>query len=220
MALINMDLYNDLEKDVRDAKKNNEMYNIHLSTVKTDLKKRKAGWTARVVILAIWAVILSIVFLVSAGFIELGGSSDAAAPPVMDGDSSGEVVAPPPAEDEGIEWGLVGAALTACFVPMTWTLCFVGFPIGWNWSRDTREESKNQIYVQHTIYEDGTVDTYSSKFVPQASSFIFSVLQGCITMCFSVPIAIVQCFTWKGHIAKIEAIVKEIEESPELFVCD
>ena len=216
-----MDLYDELARDVEAAKRDDEVYNIHLSTVKRDLAKRKAGWYARVIILSIWAVILIGAILVTSGVLQFGGTATTG--PMTGPD--GEIIEAPDTNTGGEEepefsLELMGGVVAALFVPMTWTLCFVGFPIGWNWSKDERDKSKNQIYVQHTVYDDGTVDTYSSSLVPKISAFFFSLIQGCLTMAFSVPIAIVQCFTWKGHIKKIEGIVAEIEANPELFVCD
>ena len=227
MALINMSLYNDLERDVASAIKTGETYSIRLSTIKQDVKKRKAGWTARVVILSIWAFIIVAALLLTSGIIDIGGGAQAVDPDSIGG---GAAVGGDGAEIEGGEVaggsGSVSepefdiAILSILFVPMTWTLCFVGFPIGWNMSKDDRNQAKDQIYVQHTIYEDGSVDTYESSLVPKLSAFIFSLFLGCITMAFSVPIAIVQCFTWKGQIKKIESIVADIEGNPELFVCE
>lgn len=226
MALINMAQYNDLERDVASAIKTGETYSIRLTAIKKDIKKRKAGWTARVVILSIWAVIIAIALLLTTGIIDIGGGAQAVDPGSVGGAAVGgdgeEIVGGGAGGGQGneVEPEFDAAILSILFVPMTWTLCFVGFPIGWNMAKDDRSKAKNEIYVQHTIYEDGSVDTYESALVPKLSAFIFSLFLGCITMAFSVPIAIVQCFTWKGQIKKIEAIVADIEANPDLFVCE
>ena len=217
MALIDMSQYDALERDVKSAIQNNEVYKIHLSVVKKDLKKRKTGWTARVIILSIWAVILVGALLLTTGIIEFGGGSQAVNPDMV-GDGAGEVAGGSGSVAEEPAFPI--ELLSVLIVPMTWSLCFVGFPIGWNMSKDDRQKAKNQIYIQDTIYEDGTVDTYESTLVPKLAAFLFSLFMGCITMAFSVPIAIVQCFTWKGQIKRIEAIVEEIEDNTSLFVCD
>ena len=164
MALIDMSQYNDLERDVASAIETGETYSIRLSTIKKDIKKRKAGWTARVVILSIWAVVLVAALLLTSGIIELGGGAQAVNPDSIGGGGAavggdgveiegGEVSGGSGSESEP-EFDI--AILSILFVPMTWSLCFVGFPIGWNMSKDDRKQAKNQIYVQHTIYEDGS----------------------------------------------------------------
>lgn len=201
MALIKMELYDDLQKNMRDAHESGTVYNVQLKTIKKDLKKRKAGRTARIVILTIWAVILLGCVLIASGLLEFGGSAS------TEGSAPVEV-------EPLIKWEMI----SMLFVPATWTLCFVGFPIGWNWSKDEREQAKTQLYVQHTVDEYGNVDTYASTAPARAGAFLFSLIQGCLTMVFSLPIAIVQCFTWKKHIARIESIVAEIEANPDLFI--
>ena len=218
MALFAMSQYDELERDVALAIKTGETYSIRLSAIKKDIKKRKSGWTARVVILSIWAFILVAALLLTSGIIDIGGGAQAVNPDSIEGGAGSGEVAEGQGSVAGPEFDI--AILSMLFVPMTWTLCFVGFPIGWNMSKDDRNKAKNEIYVQHTIYEDGSVDTYESALVPKLSAFIFSLFLGCITMAFSVPIAIVQCFTWKGQIKKIESIVADIEGNPELFVCE
>lgn len=223
MALFEMSQYDALERDVATALKTGETYSIRLSAIKKDVKKRKTGWTARVVILSIWAFILVAALLLTSGIIDIGGGAQAVDPDSIEGGAgSGEGGA---GEVAGGQGSVAGpefdiAILSMLFVPMTWTLCFVGFPIGWNMAKDDRSKAKNEIYVQHTIYEDGSVDTYESALVPKLSAFIFSLFLGCISMAFSVPIAIVQCFTWKGQIKKIESIVADIEANPDLFICE
>lgn len=197
MALIKMELYDDLEKNMRDAHENQTVYKVQLKTIKKDLKKRKAGRIARIVILSIWAVVLLGVVAVCAGLV--GGSA-----------STDPNYKPEPL----LDWSFI----PTLFVPATWTLCFVGFPIGWNWSKDDRENAKTQLYVQHTVDEDGYVDTYASTAPARIGAFFFSLLQGCLTMIASVPLAVVQVFTWKKHIKRIEGIVADIEANPTLFV--
>ena len=199
MALIKMELYDDLQQNMRDAHENGTVYKVQLKKIKKDLKKRKAGRTARIVILCIWAVILLGCVAVCAGLV--GGSA-----------STDPNYQPEPL----LDW----VFLPSLFVPATWTLCFVGFPIGWNWSKDDRENAKTQLYVQHTVDEDGNVDTYASTAPARIGAFFFSLLQGCLTMVFSIPIAIVQCFTWKKHIKRIQGIVDEIQANPDLFVAE
>jgi hypothetical protein len=206
MALIAMDLYKDLEKSMAKAKESGEKYTVHLSRIKKDLKKRKSGLVARIVILAFWAVALLVLALLATGILELGGGASA---------SVGSAPVETPASPAGTE--VLLAFLPALFVPATWSLCFVGFPIGWGWSQDDRESAKDQLYVQYTVREDGTVDTFQSSLVPKASAFIFSLFLGVLTMVASIPVAVVQCFTWPRQIKQIEAIVAEVEAN-ELFV--
>lgn len=208
MAVLNMELYSALEKDIAAGKKSGEPYKIHLSTVKNDLAKRKRGWLARVIILAFWAVVVLAMVIVASGVIELGGASGAIDPETG--------VAPDVSYEPPITFEMIPLIL----VPATWTLCFVGFPIGWGWGKDDRKNAKNQIYVQHTVYDDGTVDTYTSTFVPKLAAFVGSLIFGCLTMCFSLPLAIVQLFTWKRDIKRIEGIIKDVESMPDVFVCD
>lgn len=199
MALIKMELYDDLQKNMRDARENGTMYKVQLKKIKKDLKKRKNGRIARIIILSIWAVILIGCVIACAGLVGGGASTD-------------PNVKPEPL----LDW----AMLPILFVPATWTLCFVGFPIGWNWTKDDREDAKHQLYVQHTIDEYGNVDTYASTAPARIGAFFFSLLQGCLTMVASLPIAIVQCFTWKKQIKRIQGIVEEIEANPELFIAE
>ena len=199
MALIKMELYDDLQKNMRDAHESGTVYKVQLKKIKKDLKKRKTGRIARIVILSIWAAILLGCVAVCAGLV--GGSA-----------STDPNYKPEPL----LDW----AVLPTLFVPATWTLCFVGFPIGWNWTKDDRENAKNQLYVQHTVDEYGNVDTYASTAPARIGAFFFSLLQGCLTMIASIPIAIVQCFTWKKQIARIQGIVNEIEANPDLFVAE
>lgn len=199
MALIKMELYDDLQQNMRDAHESGTVYKVQLKKIKKDLKKRKAGRIARIVILSIWAVILLGCVAICAGLVGGSASTD------------------PNAQPEALlEW----AFLPSLFVPATWTLCFVGFPIGWNWTKDDRENAKTQLYVQHTVDEDGNVDTYASTAPARIGAFFFSLLQGCLTMVASIPIAIVQCFTWKKHIKRIQGIVNEIQANPDLFVAE
>ena len=197
MALIKMELYDDLEKTIQHAHETNTVYNVNLKAIKKDLSKRKAGRTARIVILAIWAVVLVGILLASAGL--LGGSA-----------STDPNYKPEPIVSLEI--------LPMLFVPATWTLCFVGFPIGWNWSKDDREQAKTQLYVQYTVDEDGYVDTFASTAPARVGAFFFSLLQGCLTMVASIPVAVVQVFTWKKHIKRIQNIVADVEANPDLFV--
>lgn len=199
MALIKMELYDDLQKNMHDAQETGTVYKVQLKKIKKDLKKRKAGRIARIVILSIWAVILLGCVVVCAGLV--GGSA-----------STDPNVKPEPL----LDW----AILPSLFVPATWTLCFVGFPIGWNWTKDDRENAKHQLYVQHTVDEYGNVDTYASTAPARIGALLFSFFQGALTMVASIPIAIVQCFTWKKQIARIQGIVDEIEANPSLFVVE
>ena len=201
MALINMKLYDDLEKDIQTAKDTNEVYSVKLKTIKKDLKKRTAGRKARIVILTIWAVILVGCVLIASGLLEFGGSAST--------EGSAPVETTPI-----ITWGMI----PMLFVPATWTLCFVGFPIGWNWTKDDREKAKTELSITTTVDEDGYVETHASTLPARAGAFFFSLIQGCLTMCFSLPIAIVQCFTWKKDIARIQNIIAEVEGNPDLFV--
>lgn len=203
MALIKMELYDDLQKNMRDAQENGTVYKVQLKKIKKDLKKRKAGRIARIVILSIWAVILLGCVLLASGLLEFGGAE-------------GTAGSAPVEKDPLITWAMI----PMLFVPATWTLCFVGFPIGWNWTKDDRENAKHQLYVQHTVDEYGNVDTYASTAPARIGAFFFSFLQGALTMVASIPIAIVQCFTWKKQIARIQGIVDEIESNPELFVAE
>lgn len=205
MALIDRTFYDDLENSIEKAKESGEGLTVRLDAIKKDLKKRKTGWLARVIILAAWAVIFLGAILIAAGILELGGGASGAV---------GDVSSAPPPEVEPL---ITFSMLPTLLIAATWTLCFVGFPIGWNWSKDERRDAKNQVYVQHTVREDGTVDTYQSTLVPKLSAGIFSALQGVLTMVFSVPIAIVQCFTWKKDIKRIEALIAEIENNPSLI---
>ena len=197
MALIKMELYDDLEKTIQHAHETNTVYNVNLKAIKKDLNKRKAGRTARIVILAIWAVVLVGILIASTGL--LGGSA-----------STDPNYKPEPIVSLEI--------LPMLFVPATWTLCFVGFPIGWNWSKDDREQAKTQLYVQYTVDEDGYVDTFASTAPARVGAFFFSLLQGCLTMVASIPVAVVQVFTWKKHIKRIQNIVADVEANPDLFV--
>ena len=197
MALIKMEMYDDLEKNMRDAHETGTVYSVQLKTIKKDLNKRKTGRVARIVILSIWAVVVVGILLASAGL--FGGSA-----------STDPNVKPEPIVSLAI--------LPTLFVPATWSLCFVGFPIGWNWTRDDRENAKTQLYVQHTIDEDGNIDTYASTAPARIGAFFFSFLQGVLTMVASLPIAIVQVFTWKKHIKRIQNIVADIEANPDLFI--
>ena len=197
MALIKMELYDDLEKTIQHAHETNTVYNVNLKAIKKDLNKRKAGRTARIVILAIWAVVLVGILIASTGL--LGGSA-----------STDPNYKPEPIVSLEI--------LPMLFVPATWTLCFVGFPIGWNWSKDDREQAKTQLYVQYTVDEDGYVDTFASTAPARVGAFLFSLLQGCLTMVASIPVAVVQVFTWKKHIKRIQNIVSDVEANPDLFV--
>ena len=208
MALIKMELYDDLQKNMRDAHENGTVYKVQLKKIQKDLKKRKAGRTARIVILSIWAVILLGCLLIASGILDLGGGSSA----VGDGSTPSAPVETTPL----ITWEMI----PMLFAPATWTLCFVGFPIGWNWSKDDRENAKTQLYVQHTVDEDGNVDTYASTAPARIGAFFFSLLQGCLTMIASIPLAIVQIFTWKKHIKRIQGIVDEIQANPDLFVAE
>ena len=192
-----MELYDDLEKTIQHAHETNTVYNVNLKAIKKDLNKRKAGRTARIVILAIWAVVLVGILLASAGL--FGGSA-----------STDPNYKPEPIVSLEI--------LPMLFVPATWTLCFVGFPIGWNWSKDDREQAKTQLYVQYTVDEDGYVDTFASTAPARVGAFFFSLLQGCLTMVASIPVAVVQVFTWKKHIKRIQNIVADVEANPDLFV--
>ncbi|MBQ7356006.1 MAG: hypothetical protein IJW66_01270 [Clostridia bacterium] len=214
MALIDAKLYDDLERDMNKAKQKGEGLSVRLDAIKKDLKKRKRGWLARIIILSIWAVVFVFAVLMAAGVVEFGGTSVAVGEYNKE---TGEYTYYENAEAEEEDNTLDFALVAALIVPATWTLCFVGFPIGWNWSKDERTDAKNQVYVQHTVRADGTVDTFQSTLVPKVSAGIFSILQGCITMVFSIPIAIVQCFTWKKLIKKIEAIITEVENN-DLFV--
>ena len=197
MALIKMEMYDDLEKNMRDAHETGTVYSVQLKTIKKDLNKRKTGRVARIVILSIWAVVVVGILLASAGL--FGGSA-----------STDPNVKPEPIVSLAI--------LPTLFVPATWSLCFVGFPIGWNWTRDDRENAKTQLYVQHTIDEDGNIDTYASTAPARIGAFFFSFLQGVLTMLVSLPLAIIQVFTWKKHIKRIENIVADIEANPDLFI--
>ena len=199
MALIKMELYDDLQQNMRDAHESGTVYKVQLKKIKKDLKKRKAGRIARIVILSIWAVILLGCVAICAGLV--GGSA-----------STDPHYKPEPL----LDWSI----LPSLFVPATWTLCFVGFPIGWNWSKDDRENAKTQLYVQHTVDEDGNVDTYASTAPARIGAFFFSLLQGCLTMIASIPLAIVQIFTWKKHIKRIQGIVDEIQANPDLFIAE
>ena len=201
MALIKMELYDDLQKNMRDAHESGTVYKVQLKKIKKDLKKRKTGRIARIVILSICAVALLIMVGMCAGII---GPNSASTDPNYK---------PEPL----MRWG---SLLEMWFVPATWLLCFVGFPIGWNWTKDDRENAKSQLYVQHTVDEYGNVDTYASTAPARIGAFFFSLLQGCLTMIASIPIAIVQCFTWKKQIARIQGIVNEIEANPDLFVAE
>lgn len=206
MALIPMEQYDDLEKAMKKAKEQNTPYSIHTSRIKKDLKKRKKGRTLRIVILAFWAVALLVVALVGSGIIDIGGGTSAAIDP------SG--TPPPTVEKEPL---LSLSLIPAMFVPATWTLCFVGFPIGWEMGKEDREKAKTQLYEQYTVNADGTVDTFRSALVPKLSASIFSLFLGALTMVASIPVAIMQVFTWKKQIARIESILSEVD-SNELFV--
>ena len=199
MALIKMELYDDLQKNMRNAHESGTVYKVQLKKIKKDLKKRKAGRIARIVILSIWAVVLLGVVAACAGLFGGGASTDpnAQVKPLLD-------------------WSFI----PTLFVPATWTLYFVGFPIGWNWNKDTREEAKHQLYVQHTVDEYGNVDTYASTAPARIGAFFFSLFQGILTMIASVPLAVIQVFTWKKHIKRIQGIVDEIESNPDLFVAE
>ena len=176
MALIPMEQYDDLEKAMKKAKEQTTPYSIHTSRIKKDLKKRKKGRTLRIVILAFWAVALLVVALVGSGIIDIGGGTSAAIDP------SGT----PPATVE--EEPLLSLALIpAMFVPATWTLCFVGFPIGWEMGKEDREKAKTQLYEQYTVNADGTVDMFRSALVPKLSASIFSLFLGALTMVASIP---------------------------------
>ena len=207
MALIKMELYDDLEKTIQHAHETNTVYNVNLKAIKKDLNKRKAGRVARIVILTIWAVILLGAVLIASGLLEFGGSASVEGSTPPENVGSGR-------EDSLITW----AMLPMLFVPATWTLCFVGFPIGWNWSKDDREQAKTQLYVQYTVDEDGYVDTFASTAPARVGAFFFSLIQGCLTMIASIPLAIVQVFTWKKHIKRIQNIVAQVEGNPDLFV--
>ena len=76
MALIKMELYDDLQKNMRDAHESGTVYKVQLKKIKKDLKKRKAGRIARIVILSIWAVILLGCVAVCAGLVGGSASTD------------------------------------------------------------------------------------------------------------------------------------------------
>lgn len=188
MAVLSMSLYDDLEKDIRSAKQNNEVYTIHMTRIKEDLGKRKRGWMARLIILCAWLVIFAVGALVVSGAISLGGSAS----------TLPEGGAPmPDTEDLGIDpIAAVAIFIAGMFPVMTWTLCFVGFPIGWGWIRAGKDTAESGI-----------------------ANLILSLIVGAFTMSFSVIIAIVQLFTWKKAIKRIEGIIAEVENN-ELFELD
>ena len=198
MALIKMALQDELQKNMRDARESGIVYDVKLKEIKKRPQETQGGpYRSYRNFLSIWAVILLGMIAVCAGLVGGDASTD-----------------PNAAPEPLIPW----QALPILFVPATWTLCFVGFPIGWHWTKDDRENAKNQLYVQHTIDEYGNVDTYASTVPARFGALIFSLFYGILTMVASIPIAIVQCFTWKKQIARIQGIVNDIESNPDLFI--
>lgn len=104
-------------------------------------------------------------------------------------------------------------ALSGWFVGVTWLLCWVGFPIGWNMNRKERQEAKNQVSVTYVIDEHGYVDERRSTLPARIGAFFMSVFMGCLTMIGSFVIAIALIFKTIKDLKYIKSILEIAEKN-------
>lgn len=205
MAFIDMDLYNKLYDDMRQAKAENVKLGVRINDIKKDVEKRKKARKHRIVFL--WIALIT--FVVGTLCVLIATQSG-----IIGGHAEGGGAVKVPFGPEFLKF------LEGWFVAITWAMCWVGFPVGWNWTKKERNDAKNELYVTHTIHEDGTVETSTSKLAPRIGAFVTSLLMGVLTFCFSLPIAVVQVF-WgmPSDIDYIQTlIIDKFYQSPDVFV--
>lgn len=210
MAFIDMDLYRNLYEDMRKAQAENVKLGVRVKEIKKDLEKRKKARKHRIVFL--WIALITLV-VGTLGVLCIGG---------------GQVTMPDGGVAEGVSqptssstfWPSFLKFLEGWFVAITWAMCWVGFPVGWNWTKKERNDAKNELYVTHTIYEDGTVETSTSKLIPRIGAFVTSLFMGALTFCFSLPIAVVQVFwSMPTEIDYIQSLILDrFDKNPDVFV--
>lgn len=215
MAFIDMDLYRDLYNDMSKSEAENVKRTVQVERIKKDLEKRKKGRKIRIVFL--WIALITLV-VGTLGILLIGGGTAEGGGTVveMPDGSVVENVSQPTYSSNF--WPSFLKFLEGWFYVVTWAMCWVGFPIGWNWTKKERGDAKNQLYVSHTIYDDGTVETSTSKLIPRIGAFIASLFVACLTFCFSLPIAVVQVFwSMPADIDYIEFLLEKVEKRPDLF---
>ena len=180
--MIAMKTYRSLNKAIDQAHAEQEKIGINKETIEKDVAKRKKRRIVLAVFVLFWVVAFGVAMALAAfGVIPAMGAS-----PYL-------------------------TAAGGVFIAATWTLCWVGFPVGWNSCAGERLEAKSQALITVRIDEHGYVDTKVDTISPKIGAAIMSLIVGCITLAFSFPIAIVQIFTTKGDIAYIESVLKKAD---------
>ncbi len=94
---------------------------------------------------------------------------------------------------KGMSWIILVSALYGVVILGDYSLCWVGFPVGWNKFRELGGYSNNPIIV------------------------LVSFFAGLFTMCFSYFIAIAQIFKEKKRFPYILAVINELKNCLSMF---
>lgn len=176
--MISMKTYRALNQAIDQAHQQGTRITVDRERISKDIKKRKTKRVVMAVFVCIGLAALAVMMvLASQGILPSMGMSPYA------------------------------TAAEAWYIGVTWALCWVGFPVGWNMQSEERAQAKGQQLITYIIDEHGYVDKKVDKVSAPIAAFLMSVLMGCLCMAFSFFIAIVQIFTTKGDIEYIQTCV-------------
>lgn len=183
--MIAMKTYRGLNKAIDSAHAANQKISVNRDAILKDIRKRKKRRIVLTVFVLFWLAALGVCMALAATGVlpDLGTGMS----PYVD-------------------------ALEIAFLGATWSLCWVGFPVGWNMCATERLEAKSQAMITYRIDEHGYVDKKVDTVSPKIGAAILSFLTGCIMLAFSYIVAIVQIFTTKGDIGYIEMVLKKADE--------
>lgn len=181
--MIAMKTYRGLNKAIDIAHSNGQRVSVKQDAIEKDIRKRKKRRIVLAVFVLFWIVMLGVGMILAAlDVLPSMGTS-----PYL-------------------------TAAGGVFIAATWSLCWVGFPLGWNACAGERLEAKGQAMITVRIDEHGYVDTKVDTVSPKIGAAVMSFLVGCIALAFSFPLAIVQIFTTKGDIGYIEMVLKKADK--------
>lgn len=176
--MIAMKTYRGLNKAIDQAHAAGQKLGVDRERILKDVKKRKKRKIVLIVFVLFWLVALGVAMALAAfGYIPSMGMS-----PYL-------------------------TALEAVFIGATWSLCWVGFPVGWNMCAGERLEAKSQVLITLRLDENGNVEARRDTLSPKIGAVLLSFLTGCIMLAFSYIVAIVQIFTTKGDVGYIEMVL-------------
>ena len=158
--MIAMKTYSAIQRQMFAASKDGKKVKVDKAAFEKDIIKRKRRRIVLIIMVLFWIVAAAVIISLAAfdklpeSLMSILGSSG---------------------------MGTIGVA-GGVYVAATWTLCWVGFPVGWNlWASD-RLEAKSQAYVTIVIDEHGYVDTKVDKLSPKIGALIMSIIGGALTM--------------------------------------